>query len=709
MEHKKQYDDHMKSPRYEDPSAKIWTAYLSEADRYDDALAHKWKSDMDAILIFAGLFSASVTAFLIESYQYLAPAADDEMVKLLTQISAQIGGLGMDGNSTVMPPLITLDASNGPFQAAPSALICSILWHLSLAFSLLCALFATLVQQWTRNYRQATQMETIARRRARMSAFLFQGLARFKMPVVVDTIPLLLHLSLFLFFGGLVAYLYLFNQGVSFAILGILVLCVSAYGVITVLPIIYLDCPYRTPLTILSWRLARHFRLGAGNSSGSSTSSLVSKISTFGEARATAATEISDARDERDFHAMCWALGSLSDDSQLEAFIEVLPRVVACTDYSAKLLLDRLLQHDDVTVSLSYRIPRLLLTSVEKEVKVELPAAQKRAVTCLRAIWPLTMLTLPHPGAGIHRSTEMLRFERQTLDHIALLGAQLPGISQFTSSASAIVARTLLDVHLFHALRLEFDLNEFVRTRKRPEDNARQSTNFGFAHRESEHLSGKLSARLADMGSCLQLKDALASSDVYSTMDMTRANLDELLRLIVSSDYSRLVETLVINMRGYIHQYRQHVEQAGFDLLIDYMHSVATSQPGIPHEASNTLRRLWLHINQTDRMAQVFTIESQAMLVSRTMNEVFDSRVHLPGSVMNILRDILTRGVITESALAQKARAMVQRYISVSSLDKAAETAWTKAVETLDRRTDGLNREKDMLDIYYLHIHARYN
>ena len=44
--------DHMKSPRYEDPSARIWSTYLSEAEKYDEALAHSWKSDMDAILIF---------------------------------------------------------------------------------------------------------------------------------------------------------------------------------------------------------------------------------------------------------------------------------------------------------------------------------------------------------------------------------------------------------------------------------------------------------------------------------------------------------------------------------------------------------------------------------------------------------------------------------------------------------------------------------
>ncbi|KAG5724104.1 hypothetical protein E4T56_gene4484, partial [Termitomyces sp. T112] len=45
------------------PSAKIWSVYVAEADRQDRALASSWKGDMDALLIFAGLFSASITAF----------------------------------------------------------------------------------------------------------------------------------------------------------------------------------------------------------------------------------------------------------------------------------------------------------------------------------------------------------------------------------------------------------------------------------------------------------------------------------------------------------------------------------------------------------------------------------------------------------------------------------------------------------------------
>ncbi|KAJ7028907.1 hypothetical protein C8F04DRAFT_1289338 [Mycena alexandri] len=37
----------------------MWALYVLEAEKYDKSLVESWKSDMEGILIFAGLFSAS--------------------------------------------------------------------------------------------------------------------------------------------------------------------------------------------------------------------------------------------------------------------------------------------------------------------------------------------------------------------------------------------------------------------------------------------------------------------------------------------------------------------------------------------------------------------------------------------------------------------------------------------------------------------------
>ncbi|EIW54944.1 uncharacterized protein TRAVEDRAFT_85821, partial [Trametes versicolor FP-101664 SS1] len=54
-------------------------------EHFDD-LAERWKSEMDTLLVYAGLFSGVLTAFNIESYKLLRPAPMDETVAALKQL-----------------------------------------------------------------------------------------------------------------------------------------------------------------------------------------------------------------------------------------------------------------------------------------------------------------------------------------------------------------------------------------------------------------------------------------------------------------------------------------------------------------------------------------------------------------------------------------------------------------------------------------------
>ncbi|TDL16238.1 hypothetical protein BD410DRAFT_680082, partial [Rickenella mellea] len=115
-----------------------WLPYLKMADKYDRDLVHNWRDDMDSLLIFAALFSASVTAFVIESYKSLVQDSADVAVSVLLQISQQIA------NGTHPP------AALPPFQPQTGDIAINVFWFLSLAFSLTCALAAVLVRQWAR-------------------------------------------------------------------------------------------------------------------------------------------------------------------------------------------------------------------------------------------------------------------------------------------------------------------------------------------------------------------------------------------------------------------------------------------------------------------------------------------------------------------------------------------------------------------------------
>ncbi|KAJ7115684.1 hypothetical protein C8R44DRAFT_709055 [Mycena epipterygia] len=133
-------------------SAKIWAIYVGEADKYDKALVESWRSNMDSILIFAGLYSASLTAFIIESYKTLTPDSGDLSYQVLTQISLQI--LATSEGTTFTP------AQTPTFVVPTAALVCNALWFISLGLSLSCALIATLVEQWSREFLHRTDMRS---------------------------------------------------------------------------------------------------------------------------------------------------------------------------------------------------------------------------------------------------------------------------------------------------------------------------------------------------------------------------------------------------------------------------------------------------------------------------------------------------------------------------------------------------------------------
>ncbi|KAJ7159525.1 hypothetical protein C8R46DRAFT_840704, partial [Mycena filopes] len=220
--------------------AKLWAVYVSEADKYDKSLVESWKSDMEGMLIFAGLFSASLTAFLIESYKTLVPDSGDATVLLLAQISQQLAASANGTTFNFVAP--------APFTPLTSSLVCNILWFISLGLSLTCALVATLLEQWARDFLHKTEIRSAPLIRARVFSYLYYGLKKFGMDTVVEIIPLLLHASLLFFFGGLVAFLLPVNTVIAAVAAAILGTVTIIYTILTLLPLFHPDSPYRTPL-----------------------------------------------------------------------------------------------------------------------------------------------------------------------------------------------------------------------------------------------------------------------------------------------------------------------------------------------------------------------------------------------------------------------------------------------------------------------------
>ncbi|KAJ7153331.1 hypothetical protein C8R46DRAFT_1301743 [Mycena filopes] len=362
--------------------AKIWGFYIAEAKKYDKALVESWKSDMEGMLIFAGLFSASLTAFLIKSYKNLNPDPGDVSIRLLAQISEQLSAAGSGKVVDITPPV--------PFTPSASALTCNALWFTSLGLSLTCALVATLLEQWARDFIHRSEIQSAPLIRARMFSFLYYGLKRFSMHTVVEVIPLLLYTSLFLFFAGLVAFLLPVNIVMAVLAGVMLVIVVGMYSALTVLPLGYLDSPYRTPLSGAFWHLFQALRAHwqhRQSARAAEVTPLPPTDETILEAVLRKATEVSEPRRKRDSQALVWTVKSLTDD-ELEAFVDAIPDVLSHSGSPYTDHFRHLINHPEV--ELFPRVTGLLYSAGSHLLPPE--AAKRRRIIAYKALWRMTCL-----------------------------------------------------------------------------------------------------------------------------------------------------------------------------------------------------------------------------------------------------------------------------------------------------------------------------
>ncbi|KAH9998244.1 hypothetical protein BJV77DRAFT_1156550 [Russula vinacea] len=216
---------------YDDSSGQFFSIYSKAAEEEDNKMVERWQEDAQGILIFTGLFSAAVAALLSVTVQDLRPNSQDTSAFYL----GNIYGVLADPNIFRLGEL---------------------LWFLSLVMSLSCALWATSLHQWARRYIRLTQPARCSpEKRARMRAFFANGVDKMRIPWAVEGLPTLLHLSLFLFFGGLVIFLFSVDREVFTCVVWWIGLFSIVYGLITLLPLIRQDSPYYTPLSISTWIL----------------------------------------------------------------------------------------------------------------------------------------------------------------------------------------------------------------------------------------------------------------------------------------------------------------------------------------------------------------------------------------------------------------------------------------------------------------------
>ena len=227
-----------------------------------------------------------------------------------------------------------------PFSPPTYAIWVNTLWFMSLVISITCALLATLLQQWARRYLKATHSRYSPDKRARIRAFFAEGVDKCLLPLAVEILPTLLHISLFLFFAGLVVFLSNVNLTIFKFVLSWVGVCVAMYGCVTLMPILRHDSPYYTPLSLLVWLIVNGFACFASGVSWLLLFYVVRwrrgvwRLLCFAEQcydmlsqgmQKTAEKTALNSSSKIVNHAFMWTFESLDEDHELERFFSGLP------------------------------------------------------------------------------------------------------------------------------------------------------------------------------------------------------------------------------------------------------------------------------------------------------------------------------------------------------------------------------------------------
>jgi len=197
-----------------------------------------------------------VATLIAVSYPSLQQDPNATTQSLLAQISQQLSNPTTNGSSPAASP-----STQSSFSPSATVVFINSVWFLSLVLSLTCALIATLLQQWARRYRQIIQRNHAPHVRAHIREYFSRGARKFGIFGLVETLPLLLLVSVFLFFAGLVAFAFRANNTVAYITVAIVGLCFLSYIVLTLMPLIFHDCPYYTPFTSVLWFSAQRIPL----------------------------------------------------------------------------------------------------------------------------------------------------------------------------------------------------------------------------------------------------------------------------------------------------------------------------------------------------------------------------------------------------------------------------------------------------------------
>ncbi|KAH7097512.1 hypothetical protein BKA62DRAFT_591351, partial [Auriculariales sp. MPI-PUGE-AT-0066] len=211
-------------------NALVFKHYQMRAETAEANRIEGWHSTLNVLLVFAALFSAVVTAFIIESYKNLRPRAYKS-----TSQEAQ------SSSATSQTQEVT--------AVFPSARLINALWFGSLILALGVSLLAILANQWVDEYKARIRAPAeSARHWSRRHRLFSQGVEEWWLGGFITSLPSALHLALFLFLAGICILLYGLDRDIAYMMMTAVGALFLFYVVFTFLPLLRGAAPTITPV-----------------------------------------------------------------------------------------------------------------------------------------------------------------------------------------------------------------------------------------------------------------------------------------------------------------------------------------------------------------------------------------------------------------------------------------------------------------------------
>ncbi|PVF91190.1 hypothetical protein CPB86DRAFT_820683 [Serendipita vermifera] len=214
----------------------VWEIYNYKASEVDREMIKDWNDSLNTLLIFTALYSAVLTAFIIESMKLLEEDPAETTRDILLIVSRQLA----NSSFPAFEPT--------PYETPPFAIVVNGLFFTSLSCALIAALLAVLALQWVANYDMGLNTSS-SEKRALQRHMRLMGIQKWKMSELIALLPLLIFVALFLFFIGIADWLWHMNRAISGIVMGGIGIGFLLYTITNLISMVNVDAPFRTPIS----------------------------------------------------------------------------------------------------------------------------------------------------------------------------------------------------------------------------------------------------------------------------------------------------------------------------------------------------------------------------------------------------------------------------------------------------------------------------